>query len=343
MFGVDPESVKHALTARILDLARLVIPDGHIEGREWIGHGPDGSKWGIVISGRKAGRYQNFGAGRGGLSPLGLVRDAVCAGDHRRAFAWARDFLGDEPLPPQPSCKAAATSRAEQEQAAPTGLRLFLSAGLFAWSTPVGAYLAGRGLGRVHMNGESLAALRYLPSCWNSDTGTNFAAMVAAVINPDTRRHQALHRTYLARDAAGVWRKAPVPRPKKLIGSPVGGVIPLTRGRSGRPLRDAPAGDAAVIAEGIENALTGWLLYPERRALAAISAGNLARIVLPQTIGDILLMRDRDGENPGVNQSRVAAVARWTDEGRAVSQWEPPDGYKDANAWWTAVLSETSK
>ena len=344
----SPDDLKRHLAVRIRSLAQAIIPDGKLDGSEWVGTGPDGAKWGVVVKGIKAGCYQNFGSGAGGFSGLGLIRDAVTDGDPRRAYAWALKFLGDAVLLPQRMtsvpAKPVRLSRPDAEPEAQsgdvTGLRLYLAAQPFTWDTPPGCYLQARGITPERVTAP-LRALRFHPTCWQSDVQRHMPAMLAAVIDPDPAvsggRHLAVHRTYLALDPAGVWRKAPVGRPKKVIGRYAGGVIPLTRGASGLPLMRAPEGDAALIAEGIENALTASIWFPELRALAAVAVANLAHITLPPAIADIMLIRDRDGENEAVMESRDRAIVRWTAEGRAVSLWEPPEGSKDANDYWQDV------
>src|SRR4029078_950854 len=99
---LSPDNVKQLLILRILALAREVAPDGRVIGREWVGHGPDGSKWGSFIAGAKVAKWQNFGSGAAGTSGLSLIRDAFCAGDHVTAFRWALDWLREGAGPTDP-------------------------------------------------------------------------------------------------------------------------------------------------------------------------------------------------------------------------------------------------
>jgi hypothetical protein len=337
---LSPDTVKAHLATRILALARQVAPDGRVSGREWEGHGPDGSKWGIVITGDKAGRWQNFGSGAAGQSGLSLIRDAFCGGDHRAAWQWALDWLGEAAdRPPPASPPPAARLRGLERNAAAIGL--FLHAQPMDWDGPVGCYLAGRGIDPAAFGHASIGSLRFHPQCWNVEANAHLPAMVAAVIDPLTRTHIATHRTWLA-GGGHTWRKAPLETPKKLLGPGLGGIIPLTRGASGKALGRAPDGDAALLGEGIENTLTVAQWFAERRAIAYVSAGNLAALELPEALADIVLIRDRDGENAAVNQVRRDTVLHWTDEGRTVALWQPPAGHKDANDYWLAEL-EASK
>jgi hypothetical protein len=67
--------------------------------------------------------------------------------------------------------------------------------------------------------------------------------------------------------------------------------------------------------------------------LAAVSIGNMASIVLPPQCSEVVLIADRDGENPQPRRAREAAIDRWLREGRRVRVAEPARGFKDWNAW----------
>jgi hypothetical protein len=162
-------------------------------------------------------------------------------------------------------------------------------------------------------------------------------AMVAAIIDPLTGIFIGMHRTYLEPGPHGAWRKAALAVPKKVLGASLGGVIPLTRGASRRSLTKPADGESALLAEGIENALTVAQFHQERRTLAYIAAGNLASLELPPQLTDLMLVRDRDGIAPAIDRARDRALARWAiTDGRAISQWQPPRGFKDANDWWNS-------
>src|SRR5262249_23239692 len=150
--------------------------------------------------------------------------------------------------------------------------------------------------------GETFGALRYHWHCWNAEAKCHLPALVAAVIHPLTHQRIATHRTYLWQQD-GEWVKARLEAPKKLLGPSAGGIIPLTRGATRRRFTLARPPDRLLLAEGIENALTVAQWYPEHRTIAYLSAGNLLAVDLPEAFTDILLVRDRDGENIAVNQA----------------------------------------
>ena len=118
-----------------------------------------------------------------------------------------------------------------------------------------------------------------------------YAAMVAAVVGADDTM-VTLHRTYLEKGA-----KAPVTDSRKL----------LSAGTSGAAVRLFAAGDELAIAEGIETALavhlcTGMPVW------AALSAGNMAKLWIPEGVRRLAIYADHDASYTG--QAAAYALAR---------------------------------
>lgn len=333
--NADPADVKDRLALSVATIAEMFLPDGRAEGIEWRGHGPDGAAWGVVLRGRKVGCWQNFGAGTGGVSLLSFVRDVHCQGDHTRAWRWALDFIGDKIETPIARAPGPAPVRTPAN--GENGKGMWLKADAFAWAGPVGLYLQGRGIDPLRL-ARPPGALRFHAALWNAEHACHLPAMVAAIVDPISHQHIATHRTYLAR-GDDRWTKANVAKPKKVLGPFAGGIIPLTRGPSGKAWRQMAPGETLVLAEGIENALTVAMFYPEARAAAYVSASNLLNVDLPDTVAHVILVRDRDGLNVPLNDARGLAVGCWREEGREVSLWNPPAGEHDANDAWRAELA----
>lgn len=125
----------------------------------------------------------------------------------------------------------------------------------------------------------------------------------------------AEHRTYLSADG----RKADVASPKSTLGPIRGGAVRL----SGR----APT---LVVAEGIETALSVRDALADRGVAvwAALNAGNLSRIELPEWVKEIVVAADNDpvGRNAADHLAR-----RCGDRGLPCRAMLPPAPFKDWN------------
>ena len=176
------------------------------------------------------------------------------------------------------------------------------NAAMIADGTLVENYLAARGLhppvpstlrfhaGLKHRSGD----------CW--------PAMVALVAHGVDDTTLAIHRTFLARDGDG---KAPVDRPKMMLGPCRGGAVRL-----------APAGDLLMVGEGIETCLAA-MQATGHPAWAALSASFLRILNLPDDVRDVIVIADAD--EPGEAAACHAAL-RWKSEGRRVRIARPTSG-----------------
>lgn len=184
-------------------------------------------------------------------------------------------------------------------------------------------YLEGRGIA-LRDQGRAPAALRFSAACWCSEVGRALPAMLAAIINAHGV-HISTHRTWLAQDVAGIWRKAPLDTPKKALGSYAGGFIPLGRGDAQRPLLDAEPDSTVVLAEGIETALSVATAVPYLRVLSAVALGNIGSVVLPPTVSSVIIAGDRD-DDPAAQRMLEAARQRLLTRGLAVDVVLPAAG-----------------
>lgn len=331
------------LAQRIESLAPELFPAGKRHGAEWrVGSlaGEPGQSLGVHLRGNKAGVWADFQGGEKG-DALDLVAAARFGGNLSEALRWARLWLGlDSGALPEGRAPAAPVKRADPE-ADDEGHRQKAAAlwhgGRPLAGSPGAAYLEGRGIGLAAL-GRAPGALRFRPDAWCAERRVNAPAMVAAVTKGG--RIVACHRTFLAPGPAGRWGKAPIRAAKKVLGPMRGGLIPLHRGESGRPFREATSGETLAITEGIEDALTVALHMPEWRVAAAVSLGNMASLDLPEALDDLVLVFDRDGDNPEAERGRARAVDRLLREGRSVREVRPPEGFKDFNAWHLAQIAQ---
>ncbi len=332
----DATELSRRLATSIISLARELLPRGVRDGHEWhCGNlsGDAGRSLGVHLTGHRAGVWCDFASGEAG-DALDLVASVRFGGDRRQAMAWARTWLGREfgavaegpadPLrrPPAPTEDADAASRRRG------ALRLFLEAHPNLSGTPAALYLSARRIDLADL-GRQPRSLRYHPNLANRESGRSWPALVAAITNR-AGEHVATHRTWLARDVAGVWRKAPLRDRKLTLGSYAGGSIRLWRGASGKPLAQAPEGEVVAIAEGVETALSSAIACPELRVLAAVALANMARIELPPAIRIVILCADNDGDNPAAARGVARAVRQFAAAGREVRIARSPVG-KDFN------------
>ncbi len=337
MTGPSAADIARMLARQAPALVAELLPNGKREGAEWrVGSlaGEPGRSLSVHLFGNRAGVWSDFAAGEAG-DALDLVAAVLYRGDKRQALAWARRWLGlgdgAAPLPqhrPQPLPAAAPRADPEAEGKRRTALRIFLNATTSLMGTPAAAYLDARGCGIAEL-GRQPRSLRFAPALPNRESGRAWPALVAAVTDA-AGQHIATHRTWLQRDAGGVWRKAQLDNPKMSLGSVAGGCIRIWRGASCKPLREAPEGETVAIAEGIETALSVAIACPELRVLSAVSLGNMGRLVLPPAVRTVILCADNDGPNEGAARALQRAVDHYAAEGRIVKIAIPPCG-KDFN------------
>jgi putative DNA primase/helicase len=172
-----------------------------------------------------------------------------------------------------------------------------------AEGTLVEAYLRARGY-----HGPIPASLRYVTGKHAAD-GQFHPVMVAAAVRIDKDPPiVGVHRTFLKENGSG---KALLVPDKMTLGKIKGAGIPL-----------AAPGPKLAVSEGIETGLsvqqaTGIPTW------AALSAGGLTTLVLPEVVKEVFIAADSDD----VGQDRAQSAAwRWFREGRRVHLINPPKG-----------------
>jgi hypothetical protein len=142
--------------------------------------------------------------------------------------------------------------------------------------------------------------------------GTYAPAIVARIDGSDGELI-GVHRTWLARDAAGIWRRLD----RAMLG-------PAARGA----VRLAPAGETLLVGEGVETCLAamqatglpGW---------AGLSTSGLVALILPPLVQTVVIVADNDPNGAGERAARKAET-RWRAEGRRVRIYMSPVVGEDA-------------
>jgi putative DNA primase/helicase len=177
-----------------------------------------------------------------------------------------------------------------------------------ARGSPVVRYLDGRG---ITMPPPS--SLHWAPRCWHREARAHLPAMLALVEHVE-RGVVGVHRTYLARDDAGIWRR----RDRASLGPIAGGAVRL-----------APAADTLMVGEGVETCLAAMQAWP-LPAWAALSTSGLVALMLPPSVGSVVILADCDANGAG-ERAAYAAADRWLSEDRRVKIAMPPEPGIDFN------------
>jgi hypothetical protein len=193
-------------------------------------------------------------------------------------------------------------------------------------------YLAGRG---INLRGLP-RAMRAHRALYHGPSDSRWPGLVSLLEGP--YGVAGIHRTYLTTDGA----KAPVDPAKMTLGPYL---------EAGACLRLQNAATRVALAEGIESALSAaQVIHQERQrsddpqlhwpVWAVLCLEGFRKVVLPESIRDVLIMPDAD-ENPEAKDGRRSAreaarevideaVVRFQREGRTVWLFDTPDG-KDLN------------
>ncbi len=219
---------------------------------------------------------------------------------------------GEPPAPPDPAVRAA-REREEREEAARRARQA-----RWCWrgtqrlaGTPAERYLRGRGIA-----GPLPSSLRFHPACWHAPTARRLPALVARV-DGTAGAGFAVHRTYLTPEGRKI---APPEDARRMLGATEGGAARLARGQG--PL---------VVAEGIETALSvaerpGLVLPGGERppsVWAALSAGGLAALRLPDRPGRLVIAADGDAAG---REAAEALAVRALEAGWRVAVRPAPEG-----------------
>lgn len=335
-------ALSQMLARSIQQLVIELLPAGQRDGHEWrCGSlsGEKGQSLAVHLHGIRAGVWADFSSGEKGDS-LDLVACCLYGGNRRDAMRWAENWLGLNtadsmaPIQRRPILEKVKTSELDKEaqQRRAKARRLWQETPAGIAHTPAENYLAGRGI-NLRQLGRAPGALRFAPAVWCAEVQKPLPAMLAAICGPNGKM-VAVHRTWLQQSPSGIWIKADLQNPKKVLGSFAGGCIRLWRGASGAALGVAPEGDIAILAEGIETALSTAIACPEYRVLASVSLSNMAAVKLPDTIKEIIVAADNDAGNPAARKALTAAIHQFTEQGRTVRLAVPEIEHGD----WNDVL-----
>lgn len=370
------EQLNEALADRLEDLLPDLIGGRQVR-KEWIAEstreGGLGDSLSVHLQGSKRGKWYHHATGLGG-DPLGLINYAKFGNmDMKRAYAWARDFLGgkipvetDKERELRSQRKAAALRKEKREERERAGRARYYWHHLakpVVKGDPAWHYLNNRLEGRLEQLGHLPGCIRFMPSLMNSQLTTSvnhpvkLPAMVTAIVNAEGEQ-VALHRTWLMQrgsndsdwdrlretDIDGRTSDGKELKGKKVLGSYRGGTIRLwagnrVDGKTGEVKRGVSwprlgPNSAIMLCEGIETGLALALAMPERRIVTTVSVDGFADVVLPPVFTKITIAADRDSDNKSTALAIERAKEAHALAGRALTVVYPPEGIDD---WNTAL------
>ena len=328
----DLKEIKALLQAQILPLLGELLPGGRPNGAYWLGarnptrkDNAPGSLWVRLHS--EAGVWKDEATGETG-DVLKLVQYCARLPDFKSTLVWSREFLKlgemsdvDRQRRAAQAKRAVTRDQAGMEaRAAKMRKRAF---GCYVEAkkrsllgSPIDRYLRTRGI-NLRSLGRAPGALGWLPEHRHADTETHWPVMVAGFTGQD-HRIVAVHRTFIAVDGAD---KAPVVPQRKIWPSFTGAAIRLWRGDTGWSITDAAANglrESLVLTEGVEDGLSVAMAMPQLRIWCAGSLGNLANIVLPECIDEVIICADNDWGRVQAQALLDKAVDSFARQGRQV-------------------------
>lgn len=276
----SPRDLVRRLAARTEDICRHYLSNGVRSGRYWlvgdVRNTPGRSLY-VRLHGDGAGRWCDAATGEHG-DLLDLIRHARDLPTFPETLAEARRALA---LPAPDPADAPVPRRSLAGASSPACARRLFRAGVPIDGTPAAAYLAARGLDRL--DAEDRRTLRFHPAVLFRETsdapGRRLPALLGAITDPDGHI-TGVSRCWLDPARAA---KADLPAPRRILGALRGHGV-----RFGRP-----AG-LLVAGEGIETVRSVTAALPGLPAVAALTAINLTRLILPDGLERLCIARDND-------------------------------------------------
>lgn len=245
----DLDALARGLADRARDWVPRLFPAGRLVDGGWrladVG-GRAARKHGscvIALAGADAGCWYDFALGRGG-GPLDTYAHATGLSGRALFEAAAAEVGTGAPSGSVPTRSQARprTCRARDPEDIAREIAFILSGCRPAAGTLAETYLASRALPC-----PAAPDLLFHPALTHYGSRAAWPAMVA-VVRSAAGQPIGLHRTYLARDGSG---KAPLPKPKMMLGDVLGGAVRLAPPHEGR----------LGVAEGIETAIAAAILF----------------------------------------------------------------------------------
>jgi phage/plasmid primase-like uncharacterized protein len=261
-------------------VCRYYLPAGRREGGYWrigdLRNAPGRSLYERLTNAGAgaAGKWADAATGEHG-DLLDLIRETRRLATFAEAIEEARAFLRLSRRETETRRDRARHQPFDRRAAA----RRIIAASLPIAGTIAETYLRHRGICDL----PQCATLRFHPRCFYRDGETDRCERwpaLLAVVSDLASATTGVHRTYLARDGCA---KAPIATPRRSLGAILG-----------HGLRFDRALDVMAAGEGVETVLSLECAMPTMPMVAALSASNLAAILLPRSLRRLYVARDAD-------------------------------------------------
>lgn len=263
----------------------------------------------IALRGPHAGDWIDFDGNAGG-GPISTIEEGTGL-TGRDLIVEAADTAGV--LPGAPSRQAPVSKPAPKRDVA-QDIAHILSRAMPIRETPGAQYLQGRGL---ELPTDSDLLFHGDLTHWETKTG--YAALLGQV-RDRSGEVIGLHRTYLVTEGNEV-RKAPIAKPKMMLGRIAGGAVRLASiGKDGR----------LALCEGIETGLAVMTACQDLPVWATLSTSGLEQVELPPAAQRVLILADHDASGAGLRAAEASA-RRLRAQGRDVAIAIPPEEGEDFN------------
>lgn len=285
------EAIRQRAVSSLPTLLGRWLPDGKRRGREWVARNPtrQDRRAGSFQINMQTGRWIDFATEEKGGDPISLYAYLYGLSQGAAARELAGE-LGLDPTLPRPQrapLRAPPPDRTDPDDPRAKERRGWAK-GIWREARPaagtlVETYLRGRGVALPVPASLRFAMLRH------PDGGEEKRpAMVACMQVGGSVT--GVHRTYLAPDGSGKaeirvteGRDVRLAKAKLMLGQAEGAAVRL-----------APLGPNLAIAEGIETALSVLQLAPGWCVWAALSAGNLPAVAIPEGVRRLVYVADGD-------------------------------------------------
>jgi putative DNA primase/helicase len=318
----DLEDLRAALNGRAADLATYLIgnPNRHMSSKRDLRFGRHGSM-SVVVAGPKIGSWFDHETDEhGGMFDLVMRQQN---GSFVEALSFAREYLGDAPLParPKPMMHLGDYDDEVARRNKRLALTLFNNAESIEHPLAQRYFIERRGL--IISPGLDGRVLRFHKRC--PFGGEDHPCVLALFTGISDNEPKAITRIALTQDGKKIDRK--------MLGPTGGAAIKLSP--------DDDIRTALHVGEGVETCIAG-MLAGFTPAWSLGSAGAIASLQVLRGIGKLFIFGEtNDG---GANDRAAQTCAdRWREKSKAKIFVIDPGKYSDLNDAWLAANSERAR